>query len=349
MIKENSDHCDLAQAPSIFAADGYSLIRMKAIQIATVGGPEVLKVSELTDPVPGAGEVLIRNHFSGVNFIDVYYREGKYKAPLPFVLGAEASGEVVSLGEGVSSFSIGDAVAWYGPLGSYAELAVVKAGIVVKVPDGVSPETAAAVMMQGITAHYLAYSTFQLKAGDTALIHAAAGGVGALLTQMASALGVRVIATVSNEEKAAVAREAGASEVIFYTKQDFELETKRLTDGKGVDVVYDGVGKTTFEQSLRCLRTRGLLALYGAASGPVPPFDLGRLSMMGSLFVTRPISLDYVKTRKELTQRTDDLFRWVLEGKLKVRIDGSYPLEQAAQAHSNLEGRSTIGKLILSF
>jgi NADPH2:quinone reductase len=321
---------------------------MKAIQITTVGGPEVLKISELADPTPGTGEVLIRVHASGVNFIDVYYREGKYKAPLPFVLGAEGSGIVAGLGDGVTEFAIGDEVAWYGPLGTYAELVVVKTNIVVKVPQGVSLDTAAAIMMQGITAHYLAHSTFQLKAGDTALIHAAAGGVGALLTQMAVALGVRVIATVSTIEKAKVAREAGASEVILYTEADFETETKRLTDEKGVDVVYDGVGKTTFEQSLKCLRSRGLLALFGASSGPVPPFDLGRLSMMGSLFVTRPISLDYIKTREELTQRTDALFRWVLEGKLKVRIDHSYSLDQAAQAHIDLEGRKTIGKLLLT-
>jgi len=283
-----------------------------------------------------------------VNFIDVYYREGKYKAPLPFVLGGEGSGTISSLGEGVSDFSIGDAVAWFGPLGSYAELAVVKAAIVVKVPQEVSLDVAAAIMMQGVTAHYLATSTFQLKAGDTALVHAGAGGVGALLTQMAVAVGARVIATVSTEEKAQVARDVGASDVILYNSTDFEAETKRLTDGKGVDVVYDGVGKTTFEQSLKCLRTRGLLALYGAASGPVPPFDLARLSMMGSLFVTRPISLDYVKTREDLTHRTDALFNSVIEGTLKVRIDHSYQLDQAGQAHRDLEGRNTIGKLLLS-
>ncbi len=321
---------------------------MKTIQLTTVGGPEVLKVSELADPTPGTGEVLIRVHASGVNFIDVYYREGKYKAPLPFVLGAEGSGIVEALGAEVTGFSIGDAVAWYGPLGSYTELAVVKANIVVKVPEGVSLDTAAAIMMQGVTAHYLSHSTFQLKSGDIALVHAAAGGVGALLTQMAAAIGARVIATVSTPEKARVAREAGASEVIMYSESDFETETMRLTGGKGVDVVYDGVGKTTFEQSLKCLRRRGLLALYGAASGPVPPFDLGRLSSMGSLFITRPISLDYVKTREELTQRTDALFRWVLEGKLKVRIDHSYPLDKAGQAHIELESRKTIGKLILT-
>ena len=324
-----------------------SLKPMKAIQLTTVGGPEVLKVSELADPTPGKGEVLIRVHASGVNFIDVYYREGKYKAPLPFVLGAEGSGHIEALGSEVTGFSVGDPVAWYGPLGSYTELAVVKANIVVKVPEGLSLDIAAAIMMQGVTAHYLSHSTFQLKAGDTALVHAAAGGVGALLTQMASALGVRVIATVSTPEKAQVARDAGASEVIIYTESDFEVETKRLTDGKGVDVVYDGVGKTTFEQSLKCLRTRGLLALYGAASGPVPPFDLGRLSQMGSLFVTRPISLDYVKTREEYTGRIDALFQWIIEGKLKVRIDNTYPLEQVAQSHIDLESRKVIGKLLL--
>ena len=321
---------------------------MKAIQIAAVGGPEVLKVRELPDPSPDAGEVLIRMHASGVNFIDVYYREGKYQAPLPLVLGAEGSGIIEELGEGVTGLSIGDAVAWYGPLGSYAELAVVNAGMVVKVPEGVSLEVAASIMLQGITAHYLAYSTFPLKAGDTALIHAAAGGVGSLLTQIACGLGARVLATVSTEEKAKIARDAGASEVILYGDIDFEVEVKRLTNGKGVDVVYDGVGKTTFEQSLRSLRPRGLLALYGSASGLVPPFDLLRLSTMGSLFVTRPISLDYVKTRAELTQRTDTLFDLVLTEKLKVHIDKVYPLSEVAQAHQDLESRKTVGKLLLS-
>jgi len=321
---------------------------MKAIQIAAVGGPEVLKVCELPDLAPDAGEVLIRMHASGVNFIDVYYREGKYQAPLPLVLGAEGSGIIEELGEGVTGLSIGDAVAWYGPLGSYAELAVVNAGMVVKVPEGVSLEVAASIMLQGITAHYLAYSTFPLKAGDTALIHAAAGGVGSLLTQIACGLGARVLATVSTEEKAKIARDAGASEVILYGDIDFEVEVKRLTNGKGVDVVYDGVGKTTFEQSLRSLRPRGLLALYGSASGLVPPFDLLRLSTMGSLFVTRPISLDYVKTRAELTQRTDTLFDLVLTEKLKVHIDKVYPLSEVAQAHQDLESRKTVGKLLLS-
>jgi len=321
---------------------------MKAIQIAAVGGPEVLKVCELPDLAPDAGEVLIRMHASGVNFIDVYYREGKYQAPLPLVLGAEGSGIIEELGEGVTGLSIGDAVAWYGPLGSYAELAVVNAPMVVKVPEGVSLEVAASIMLQGITAHYLAYSTFPLKAGDTALIHAAAGGVGSLLTQIACGLGARVLATVSTEEKAKIARDAGASEVILYGDIDFEVEVKRLTNGKGVDVVYDGVGKTTFEQSLRSLRPRGLLALYGSASGLVPPFDLLRLSTMGSLFVTRPISLDYVKTRAELTQRTDTLFDLVLTEKLKVHIDKVYPLSEVAQAHQDLESRKTVGKLLLS-
>ena len=321
---------------------------MKAIQITSVGGPEVLKIHELADPAPNAGEVLIRVHASGVNFIDVYYREGKYKAPLPFVLGGDGSGVVEELGDGVAGFSVGDVVTWFGHLGSYAELVVVDADRVVKVPEGISLEIAAAIMLQGITAHFLASSTFPLKPGDTALVHAAAGGVGSLLTQMACAMGARVIATVSTEEKARVARNAGASDVILYGDIDFEAEVKRLTDGKGVDVVYDGVGKATFEQSLRCLRRRGLLALYGAASGPVPPFDLARLSLMGSLFVTRPMSFDYVKTREELIQRTNALFDWLLRGKLRVHIDKVYPLEGVAQAHRDLESRKTIGKLILS-
>ncbi|MGA7159142.1 MAG: quinone oxidoreductase [Acidobacteriaceae bacterium] len=321
---------------------------MRAIQITSVGGPEVLKVSEIDTPAPGAGQILIRQHASGVNFIDVYYREGKYKAPLPFIPGGEGSGVVEELGEGVTAFSIGDAVSWYRAFGSYAEYAVVDAAIAVKVPEGVSFETACGVMMQGITAHYLSRSLFELKTGQTALVHAAAGGVGSLLTQIATNLGVRVLATVSNEEKAKIAREAGASEVILYGDTDFEVEVKRLTEGSGVDVVYDGVGKTTFEQSLRCLKKRGMMALYGAASGPVPSFDLQRLSSMGSLFVTRPVSLDYIQTREELTGRTDALFNWLLEGKLKVHIDKVYPLEDAAQAHIDLESRKTIGKLILS-
>jgi NADPH:quinone reductase len=321
---------------------------MSAILIAELGGPEVLHVSEIAEPRPKVGEALVRVHASGVNFVDAYYREGKYKAPLPFVLGAEASGIVEEIGGGVEGLSVGDAVAWEGPLGSYAELAVVPGDQLVKVPEGVSLEAAGALMMQGITAHYLTHSTFPLKPGDTALVHAAAGGVGLLLTQMAVAIGARVIATVSTEAKARLAREAGAHEVILYTQTDFAVETRRLTDGKGVDVVYDGVGRSTFEQSLKSLRRRGMLALFGAASGPVPPFDLGRLSQLGSLFVTRPISLDYIVTREDLTRRTDEILGWVKEGKLKVHIGGVYTMQDAAQAHRDLESRKTTGKLILS-
>lgn len=321
---------------------------MKAIQISMTGGPEVLQVRDVQDPKPNQGEVLIRTHTAGVNFIDVYYREGKYKAPLPFIPGGEGSGYIEAIGEGVEGFAIGDAVAWYGPLGGYAELASVKAGMVVKVPQGLDLATAAALMMQGITAHYLAYSTFPLQRGQTALVHAAAGGVGALLTQLAVARGARVIATVSTEEKAEIARQAGAHEVILYSQQEFDKEARRLTNGEGVDVVYDGVGKSTFEQSLKSLKRLGTLALYGAASGPVPPFDLARLSAMGSLFVTRPWSLDYVATREKYLERVETLFDLHQRGCLQVRIDRTFPLEEASQAHIRLESREALGKVLLA-
>jgi NADPH2:quinone reductase len=321
---------------------------MRAIQLTRTGGPEVLAISSLADPVPGPGEVLIRVHTAGVNFIDTYFREGKYKQNLPFVLGEEGSGHVASLGEGVTELEVGDAVSWIGPNGSYAELVVLNGDRVFRIPEGVDLQIAAAIMMQGVTAQYLAYSTFPLKAGDTALIHAAAGGVGSLLAQMAASLDVRVLATVSTDEKAAIARNAGAREVIRYDQVDFDTETRRLTDGAGVDVVYDGVGKSTFEKSLNCIRPLGLLALYGAASGPVPPFDLQRLSTMGSLFVTRPLSADYVRTSKQYRDRVEMIFKLYQEGKLKVRVDEVFPLDQAAAAHSKLEARKTIGKLLLS-
>ncbi|HEY0758157.1 MAG TPA: quinone oxidoreductase [Acidisarcina sp.] len=331
---------------------------MKAIQITETGGPEVLCLRELPIPEPGPGTALIRVHASGVNFIDVYYREGRYKAELPLVLGREGAGTIERVGEAVAepaaqgcavmaSFSPGDSVAWCEAAGSYAEYAVVPLDKLVAVAPGLDLKLAAASMLQGMTAHYLTHSTVALKRGDTVLVHAAAGGVGLLLTQMAAQLGARVIATVSTEEKAALAREAGASEVILYSGSDFEAETMRLTDGQGVDVVYDSVGKTTFEKSLNCLRARGLLALYGASSGAVPPFDPIQLSVKGSLFLTRPALGSYIKTREELTERATEVLDWVAQGKLKVRIGHTYALAEAGQAHRDLESRKTTGKILL--
>ena len=320
---------------------------MKAIQIHQTGGPEVLQLAELPIPEPGPGQVLIRVEATGVNFIEVYFRKGVYKASLPLVPGSEAAGTVEELGPGVTGFEAGDAVASVSVLGSYAEYAVVAAASLVKVPAGLTMEQAAAAMLQGMTAHYLAYSTFPLKAGDTALVHAAAGGVGLLLTQMAARIGARVIATVSTEEKAELAREAGASDVILYTEKEFEPEVKRLTGGKGVDVVYDSVGKTTFEGSLNCLRPRGLLALFGASSGPVPPFDLIQLSGKGSLFVTRPTLWHYIGSRAELEWRAGDVLGSAAKGELKLRTEFLYPLADAAQAQSDLEARKTTGKILL--
>jgi NADPH2:quinone reductase len=321
---------------------------MKAIQVRATGGPEVLELRELPDPVPHRGEALIRVHTSGVNFMDVYFREGKYKAPLPFIPGGEGSGHVEALGEGVADLSVGDAVAWLGSVGSYAEKIVVPADRLVRVPTARDLQKAAALMVQGIMAYYLSHLTFALRPGHTALVHAAAGGVGLLLTQMAKRAGALVIATVSTSEKATLAREAGADEVIIYTQSKFDEEVLRITKGTGLDVVYDGVGQSTFEQSLKCLRSRGLLVLYGAASGPVPPFDLLRLSAMGSLFITRPISLDYVRTRDELTSVTGNVFSMFTSGQLNAAISRVYPLQDASEAHWDLESRKTTGKLLLS-
>ena len=320
---------------------------MKAIQIHQTGGPEALTLAELPIPEPGPGQVLIRVEATGVNFIEIYFRKGVYKASLPLTPGSEAAGTVEELGPGVTGFAAGDAVASVSVLGSYAEYALVPAASLVKIPEGLTMEQAAAAMLQGMTAHYLAYSTFPLKAGDTALVHAAAGGVGLLLTQMAARIGARVIATVSTKEKAELAREAGASDVILYAEKEFEPEVKRLTGGKGVDVVYDSVGKTTFDSSLNCLRPRGLLALFGQSSGPVPPFDLNTLNGKGSLFVTRPTLGHYTLTREELLWRAGDVLGWVASGKLHPRIERTYPLSEAAEAHRALEGRHTAGKLLL--
>jgi NADPH2:quinone reductase len=320
---------------------------MKAIQINETGGPEVLKLAELPIPQPGPGQVLIRVEAVGVNFIEIYFRKGIYKAALPLTPGSEAAGTVEELGPGVTGFTTGDAVASVGVLGSYAEYALVPAASLIKVPAGLSMQQAAAALLQGMTAHYLAYSTFPLKAGETILVHAGAGGVGLLLTQIASRLGARVITTVSTAQKAKLSREAGASDVILYTKQDFEAEVKRLTKNKGVDVVYDSVGKTTFESSLNCLRPRGMLVLFGASSGPVPPFDLIQLSGKGSLFITRPTLWHYVATREELEWRAGDVLGWAAKGELKLRTEHLYPLSEAAQAQTDLETRKTTGKILL--
>jgi NADPH2:quinone reductase len=320
---------------------------MKAIQILETGGPEVLQLADLPIPHPGPGQVLIRIEAIGVNFIEVYFRKGQYKASFPLTPGSEAAGTVEELGPGVTGFTTGDLVASVSVLGSYAEYALVPAAQLVKVPVGMAPEKAAAAMLQGMTAHYLAYSTFPLKAGDTALVHAGAGGVGLLLTQMATRIGARVITTVSTPAKAELSREAGASDVILYTEQEFDVEVKRITDGKGVDVVYDSVGKTTFDQSLNCLRPRGLLALFGGSSGPVPPFDLIQLSGKGSLFVTRPTLWHYVATRAELEWRAGEVLGWAASGVLKLRTEHIYPLAEAGQAHTDLESRSTTGKILL--
>jgi NADPH2:quinone reductase len=320
---------------------------MNAIQITETGGPEVLKIAELPVPTPGAGQVLIKVAATGINFIEIYFREGRYKTALPFTPGTEASGIVERLGEGVTGFAVGDSVATTAAQGSYAEYALVSAEKLVHVPTGVDLKLAAAAMLQGMTAHYLVHSTFPLKAGDTALVHAAAGGVGLLLTQMAHAVGARVIATVSTEAKAKLAREAGADEVILYTEQDFEAETKRLTNGRGVDVVYDSVGKTTFDGSLNSLRPRGMMVLYGGSSGAVPPLDPIVLNAKGSLFLTRPTLVNYTATREELEWRAGDVLNAVANGTLKIRAEYEYALKDAAQAQIDIASRKTTGKLLL--
>jgi NADPH2:quinone reductase len=322
---------------------------MKAIQIRETGGPEVLQLVDLPIPAPGPGQVLIRVESIGMNFIEIYFRKGQYKTTLPMIPGSEAAGTVEECGPGINGFGFkpGDTVAAVGVLGSYAEYALVPAAQLVKVPDGVTPEQAAAVMLQGMTAHYLACSTWPLKAGETCLVHAGAGGVGLLLTQMAAKIGARVITTVSTEEKAELSREAGANEVILYTQQDFVAEVKRVTNGKGVDVVYDSVGKTTFDGSLNCLRPRGLLALFGGSSGAVPPFDVIQLSGKGSLFLTRPTLWHYISTRDELEGRANDVLSWVKSGELKLRMEHIYSLTEAAQAQSDMENRRTTGKILL--
>jgi NADPH2:quinone reductase len=320
---------------------------MKAIQIRETGGPEKMQLVDLPRPVPGPGQALVKIAASGVNFIDVYFRTGLYKADLPATLGSEAAGTVESTGPDVSDVGPGDRVAYAMARGSYAEYAVVPAAQLVRIPAGIDFQTAAAAMLQGMTAHYLTHSTFMLKSGDTCLVHAAAGGAGLLLVQMARRIGARVFGTVSTEAKAQLSKEAGADEIIFYTRQDFEAEVKRLTGGRGVDVVYDSVGATTFDKSLNCLRPRGMLALFGQSSGPVPPFDPNILNAKGSLFLTRPSLAHHCVTREELLWRAGDVLGWVSSGELKIRVDHAYPLAEAAQAHRALEGRHTAGKLLL--
>jgi NADPH:quinone reductase len=320
---------------------------MKIIQITKLGGPEELKLADAPNAVPAAGQALVRIAATGVNFIDVYFRTGLYKLDLPFTPGSEAAGTVESVGEGVETLKPGDRVAYAMVRGSYAEYAVVPAAQLVKLPDHVDFPTAAAAMLQGMTAHYLTHSTFALKQGDVALVHAAAGGAGGLIVQMAKMLGATVIGTAGSDEKAAIARQAGADEVIVYTRQDFVAEVKRITHGRGVDVVYDSVGVSTFLKGLDTLRPRGMMVLFGQSSGAVAPFDPGILNPKGSLFLTRPSLAHYAATRQELEWRAGDVLSWIAEGKLKLRIDRTYPLAQAADAHRDLEGRKTAGKLIL--
>jgi NADPH2:quinone reductase len=318
---------------------------MQAIQVSQTGGPEVLTPVDLPIPSPKPNEALVNIKAAGVNFIDVYVRESRYPTPLPFVNGQEGAGVVIEVGSEVTTLKPGDRVAYTSALGSYAEYAAVPANRLVKIPDELDFEQAAAAMLQGMTAHYLLHSSYPLKKDETALIHAAAGGVGLLLVQMAKKIGARVIATAGTHEKAQLARDAGADECIVYTEADFETETRRLTDG--VHVVYDGVGKATFDKDLNVLRPRGYLVLFGGSSGAVPPFDLIKLSQKGSLFITRPTLAHYTLTREELEWRANDVLQSIARGELKLRIHKVYPLAEAAQAHRDLEGRKTTGKLLL--
>lgn len=322
-------------------------MKMKTIRVHRFGGPEVMTLEEIPRPEPGEGQALVRVEAAGVNFIDIYQRLGQYPVPLPMVPGNEGAGVVEEIGPGVREVSPGDRVAYSGSLGAYAEYASVSSWRLVRLPAGMEPRTAAAAMLQGMTAHYLTHSTFPLKPGDTCLVHAAAGGVGLLLLQMAKRRGARTIGTVSTSEKERLAKQFGADEVIRYTEQDFEAEVKRRTDGRGVQVVYDSVGRDTFEKSLNCLATRGFLVLYGQSSGPVAPFDPQILNTRGGLFLTRPSLGHYTASREELLDRAGDVLGWAAAGELRVRIGGEYPLEKASQAHSDLAGRKTTGKLLL--
>jgi NADPH2:quinone reductase len=320
---------------------------MKAIRVHTPGGPEAMKLDDVPQPTPKAGEAVVKVDAAGLNYIDVYFRTGQYKAEMPLTLGLEAGGTVSAVGPGTTDVKVGDKVAYTGVPGAYAEYAVVPAARLVVLPAGLSTKQGAAMMLQGMTAHYLATSTYPLKKGDTCLVHAAAGGVGLLLCQIAKMRGARVIGTVSTDEKAKLAREAGADEVILYSKQDFEAEVKRITDGKLLQVVYDGVGKTTFEKGFNCLAPRGMMVLYGAASGPIGAFDPQVLNAKGSLFLTRPSLNHHIITRDELAQRATEIGQWIKDGKLKLRVEFEFPLKDAAEAHRALEGRKTTGKVLL--
>jgi NADPH2:quinone reductase len=322
-------------------------VSMKAVRIHAAGGPETMKLEDVPQPTPKKGEALVKIDAAGLNYIDVYFRSGQYKAEMPLTLGLEAGGTVTAVGPEVTEVKVGDKVAYTGVPGAYAEYAVVPAARLFVLPQGITTKQGAAMMLQGMTAHYLATSTCPLASGDTCLVHAAAGGVGLLLCQMAKMRGARVIGTVSTDEKAKLAREAGADETILYTQQDFEVEVKRITGGKGLRVVYDSVGKTTFDKGFNCLAPRGLMALYGASSGPVGPFDLQTLNVKGSLFVTRPSLNHHIITRAELLQRAGEVAGWITAGKLKLRIEHEFPLKDVAEAHRALEGRKTTGKVLL--
>jgi len=322
-------------------------VPVHAIRIHTTGGPEVLRYEELPQPHPAAGQVLVRVAASGVNYIDIYHRSGLYPLPLPATLGQEGAGTVEAVGPGVVGIQPGDRVAWSGIPGSYADYILAPAERLVGVPAHLGLEQAAAAMLQGMTAHYLACTTYPLAAGETCLVHAAAGGVGLLLVQIAKLRGARVIGTVSTAAKADLARQAGADYVIRYTEQDFEAEVRRITHGAGVQVVYDSVGRVTFEKSLNCLARRGMLVLFGQSSGPVPPFDPQILNQKGSLFLTRPSLAHYTATREELLSRAGEVLGWIAAGRLALRIHRTYPLARAAEAHRDLESRATSGKLLL--
>ncbi len=320
---------------------------MKAIRVQRTGAPDVMELVEVPVPKPKPTEALVKVACAGINSIDGHFRDGSFRAPLPFIPGQEGAGVVTAVGADVKAVKEGDRVAWSGTLGSYAEYVASPDDHLVPVPPSITDEQAAAAMMHGLTAHYLVHDAHKLKAGETALVHAAAGGVGLLLVQLAHAIGARVIGTASSDEKAQLAREAGADDVIVFTRQDFEPEVKRLTEGKGVEVVYDGVGKATFEKNLNVMKPRGMLVLYGMSSGPVPPVDPAKLSEKGSLYMARTTLAHFTATREELLARTSSLFSMIAAGKLKLRIAKKYPLADAPQAHRDMEARTLAGKLLL--
>jgi NADPH:quinone reductase len=320
---------------------------MKAVRVHVPGGPDSLRYEDVAEPTPKPGHAVVKVDAAGLNYIDVYYRTGQYKAELPMTLGMEAAGTVAAVGANVSEIQVGDKVAYTGTPGAYAELALVPAERLIVLPAGLGTKQGAAAMLQGMTAHYLACTTWPLKGGETCLVHAAAGGVGLLLCQIAKMRGARVIGTVSTEEKAKLAREAGADEMILYTERDFAEEVKRLTGGRGLQVVYDSVGKDTFDRGFACLAPRGMMVLYGQSSGPVGPFDVAKLAAGGSLFLTRPSLVSYTATRAELVQRAGEVLGWIRDGKLKLRTEFEFALKDAAEAHRALEGRRTTGKVLL--